>query len=177
MSLHEVPKNLDPVNVAGAEGVVVAVVCVALDNLLAGVTAAPQLTHPAVRAVHVGGVLLRLGVAVHVGDDLLEVLHLDVVIPAVSGLHRVVRTSPQVASHLGGPGNGVIIQAVEVDDTDRGVGHRVESQQGRAAHRPDRRQGARQTLQGLGVDEHAAIGGSGHVDLVSVHTPAVQDVV
>ena len=34
MRLHEVPENLDPVNVAGAEGVVMAIVSIALDHLL-----------------------------------------------------------------------------------------------------------------------------------------------
>ena len=34
MSLHEIPENLDPVNVAGAEGVVVTIVSIALDHLL-----------------------------------------------------------------------------------------------------------------------------------------------
>ena len=126
MSLHEVPEDLDTVNVAGAERVVVAVVCVALDNLLAGVTAAPQLTHPAVRAIHVGGVLPRLRVTVHVLSDPGDVVHLDVVIPPVIGDHCVVRAGAQVGWQLRGEGDSVVIEAVEIDYADWGVGHWVE---------------------------------------------------
>ena len=57
---------------------------------VAAVTVAPQVTHPAVTAVHVAGVLPGHRVAVHVLCDLDDVVHLGVVIPAVIGDHCVV---------------------------------------------------------------------------------------
>ena len=127
MDFHEVPENLDPLDVPVVEGVVVTIVCVALDPLLAPVTVAPQLTHPAVTAVHVGGVLPGHGVAVHVLSDLGDVVHLDVVIPAVIGDHSVVGAGAQVGRQLRGEGDGVVIEAVEVDNADWGVRHGVEA--------------------------------------------------
>ena len=160
MSIHEVPENLDPVNVPGAEGVVMTIVSIALDHLLPLVTPSPQLTHPAVHPVHVGGVFPGLRVAVHVGDDLSEVHHLDVVIPAITGLYCVMGTCSQVTSNLWRPRNSVILQTVEVDNVHRSVWHGIESQKRSTTHRAHRGQAARQTLQGFGVDEHGAIGGS-----------------
>ncbi len=78
---------------------------------------------------------------------------------------------------LWGPAPRLPATSGDLDDVDRGVGHRDESQQGGGAHWAYRGQGGGQALQGLGVDEHPAIGGAGHVDLVSVDTPAVQDVI
>ena len=126
MDFHKVPENLDPLDVPVVEGVVVSIVRVALDNLLAIVTACPQLTHPAVAAVHVGGVLPRLRVTVHVLSDPGDVVHLDVVIPPVIGDHCVVRAGAQVGWQLRGEGDGVVIEAMEVNNADWGVGHWVE---------------------------------------------------
>ena len=66
---------------------------------------------------------------------------------------------------------------MEVNDVHRSVWHGIESQKRSATHWANRGQAACQTLKGLGVDEHGAIGGPGHVDLISVHTPGVQDVI
>ena len=93
MSFHEVPEDFDPLDVSVAEGVVVCPVAVALHHLLALVAAAPHLAVEPVAAVHVGGVDRAGGVAVHVLDDLGQVFHLDVVVPAVIGDHSSVRTN------------------------------------------------------------------------------------
>ena len=66
MSFHEVPEDLDGLDVSVAEGVVVCPVAVALHHLLALVAAAPHLTAEPVAAVHVGGVHRAGRVAVHV---------------------------------------------------------------------------------------------------------------
>ena len=72
MTLHEVPENDDSLNVSVMEGIVVGPVPVALDDLLAQVTAAPQMAVEPMVSVHVGGVGLRVEVAVHVHEDLAE---------------------------------------------------------------------------------------------------------
>ena len=92
MGFHKVPENLDPLDVSVVEGVVVTIVSIALDHLLPLVTPSPQVTYPAIHPIHVGGVFPGLGVTVHVGDDLSEVRHLDVVIPAITGLHCIMGT-------------------------------------------------------------------------------------
>ena len=125
MVFHKVPENLDPLDVPVVEGVVVSIVGVALDHLLAIVTSRPQLTHPPMAPVHVGGVLLGLGVTVHVLSDPGDVVHLDMVIPPVVGDHGVVGAGAQVSRQLRGEGDGVVIEAVEVDNADWGVGHGV----------------------------------------------------
>ena len=61
MSFHEVPEDLDALDEPVTEGVSVAVLCIALDHLLASVAAAPEPADPGVAAVHVGGVLLGPG--------------------------------------------------------------------------------------------------------------------
>ena len=127
MDFHKVPENLDPLDVPVVEGVVVSIVRVALDHLLAIVAPCPQLTHPPVTAVHVGGVLPGLGVTVHVLSDPSDVVHLDVVIPPVVGDHCVVRAGAKVGWQLRGEGDGVVIEAVEVNNADWGVGHWVET--------------------------------------------------
>ena len=113
----------------------------------------------------------------HVLHDAGEVVHLDVVIPSVISDHGVVRAGAQVGRQLGGEGDGVVLEAVEVDDAERGVGQGVVSPEGRPAHRAHRGQAPRQSLHRPGPNEHPAIGGPGHVDPVRVDTPAVQDVV
>ena len=106
MDFHKVPENLDPLDVPVVEGVVVSIVGVALDHLLAIVTSRPQLTHPPVTPVHVGGVLPGLGVTVHVLSDPGDVVHLDMVIPTAVGNHGVVEASAQVSQQLRGEGDG-----------------------------------------------------------------------
>ena len=160
MRFHKVPENLDPLDVSVVEGVVVTIVSVALDHLLALVTSRPQPAHPAVAAIHVGGVLPGLRVTVHVLSDLGDVVHLDVVIPPVIGDHSIVRAGAQVGRQLRREGDGVVIEAVEVNDADRGVGHGVVAPEGGGAHRAHRGHGPSQPRHDPGPDEHPPIGGS-----------------
>ena len=122
MDFHKVPENLDPLDVPVVEGVVVAIVGVALDHLLVIVTTCPQLTHPPMTPVHVGGVLPGLRVTVHMLSDPGDVVHLDMVIPPIIGDHGVVGAGAQVSRQLRGEGDGVVIEAVEVNDADGGIG-------------------------------------------------------
>ena len=125
MGFHKVPENLNPLDVSVVEGVVVTIVSITLDHLLALVTPSPQLTHPAMAAIHVGWVLPGLWVTVHVLRDLGDVVHLDVVIPTIIGNHSVVRAGAQVGWQIWREGDGVVIEAVEVNDADRCVRHWV----------------------------------------------------
>ena len=83
-------------------------------HLFALITSSPGLTGPAVHAVHVGGVVLTLHVAVHGAEDVVQMDHLDVVVPTVTGNHRVV---------------------VHVDDVEWSVRHEVVPSEWRAADR------------------------------------------
>ena len=125
MGFHKVPENLDPLDVSVVEGVAVTIVSITLDHLLALVTPSPQLTHPAMAAIHVGGILPGLRVTVHVLRDLGDVVHLDVVIPPIIGNHSVVRAGAQVSWQIWREWDDVVIEAVEINDADRGVGHGI----------------------------------------------------
>ena len=160
MGFHKVPENLDPLDVSVVEGVAVTIVSITLDHLLAHVTPSPQLTHPAVAAVHVGGVLPGLRVAVHVLSDLGDVVHLDMVIPTIIGNHSVVRAGAQIGWQIWREWDGVVIEAMEINDADRGVRHGVVASEGGGAHWTNGGHSPSQPRHDPGPDEHPAIGGS-----------------
>ena len=159
MSFHEVPHDLDALDVSVVEGIVMIVVSVTLNNLknkmsrpsskhctviaphlFAEVTASPGLTGPPMDAVHVCGIRLTLQVAVHRAEDVGEMDHLDVVVPPVARNHGVVRPRPEVIRTVGREGDRPVVEAVEVDDVYWRVRHGVVTSQWRAADRSNRGQ-------------------------------------
>ena len=148
-----------------------------LPHLLAEVTASPGLTGPAMNPVHVCGIGLTLQVAVHGLEDVVEMDHLDVVIPAIASDHRVVRPGSEVIRTVRREGDRPVVEAVKVDDVYWRVRHGVVTSQWRAAHRSHRGQRGRESLHDSGPDKHSSIAGSGHVKVVGINTPGVHDVV
>ena len=179
VGLHEVPHDLQTVDIVeGEEGVVVAVVAAAADHLVAAVAAAPAPTRPALHPVHVGGVGGAGLLAVHRPPHLGQVALLDVVVETLHGQGRVVRscskcavysrdktnqnqniliTRAEIVRALGRHGDGGVEAAVEVDDADGRVRGGVVSPQRRAAHRARAGHAPRQPLHHPGPDEHPAI--------------------
>ena len=153
MSFHEVPHDLDALDVSVGEGIVMIVITVTLNNLkneiedtelnrtvggpylLAEVTASPGLTAPAMNPIHVCREWLTVEVAVHGAEDVVEVDHLDVVVPAVAGNHGVVRPGSEVSRPVRREGDRPVVKAVHVDDVYWRVRHRVVTSQWRAADR------------------------------------------
>ncbi len=68
------------------------VVSLALDHFMSPVTAAPHLTHPALLPVHGGGIGGGAGLTVHASCDTLQVIKLLMVVKAVDGESRIVRS-------------------------------------------------------------------------------------
>ena len=117
MTLHELPDDVEALHGA-PEGIVVAVVATAVDNLLPSLTAGPEHTAPSLHPVHGGVVVGALGLAVQAGHQVPEVGRLlQEVIPA-TGDHCAVRPLAQVAGGLGRVGHRVVQVAVEVDDVE-----------------------------------------------------------
>ena len=93
MSLHEVPHYPQPLGpTQWPEWVSMAVVTLALNHLITAITSGPQLTHPALLPVHGGGVGDWTGLTVHLSCDLLQVIKLLMVVKAVDGKSRIVRS-------------------------------------------------------------------------------------
>ena len=136
------------------KGIVVAPVTIAVHHLLALVTAAPQVAVEPMVSVHVSGVRKALWVAVHVLNDLGKMDHLDVIVEAVPGNGCVVRPFAEVARTIWGEWDGAVIEAVEVDDVDRRVRHRIVTSQRRAAYRSYRGQRGRESGHCSGPDKH-----------------------
>ena len=153
MSFHEVPHDLDALDVSVVEWIVMIVFTVTLNNLknkisiqfaqctvsglhlLAEVTASPGLTGPPMNIIHASGVRDALRVAVHVLKDLVKMDHLDVVVPPVASNHSVVRPGSEVIRTVRREGDRPVVEAVKVDDVYWGVRHGVVTSQWRAADR------------------------------------------
>ena len=117
MILHELPDDVKTL-LSSPPGVEVSVVSRAVDHLLAPVTPAPDHAAPALHPVHLSFVVGALRVAVHAGDQVLDVCRLLQEIISSSGDDRTVRTLAQVPGSLSRVGNGLVQVAVEVDDVD-----------------------------------------------------------
>ena len=128
MILHEVPDDVEPLDSA-PPGVEMSVISRAVNHLLVSVTAGPDYTAPALHLVHLSLVVGALRVAVHAGDQILDVGRLLQEIISTSGDDSVVRALAQVAGSLGRVGDGVVQIAVEVDDVDGRVWPGIEASQ------------------------------------------------
>ena len=175
MGLHEVPENHDALNISIVEGVVMGPVSVTMNNFFAKIASIPHLTVESVHTIHVGGVFRALEIAVHVGQDVVEMPHLDVVEPTIVGNHCVVLPLTEVGVQLGRVGDGVVLEAMEVNDVDWSVGHGVVTPQRRTADWTHACQRSGHPLKCSGPDEHSSIGGSRHVNLIRVHTELGHD--
>ena len=80
-------------------------------------------------SIHVSGIRLTLRVAVHRVEDVIEMDHLDVIVPAVTSYHGVIRSWTKVAGTVGREGDRPIVQPVHVDDVEGRVRHVIISPQ------------------------------------------------
>ena len=117
MILHELPDDVKTLH-SSPPGVEMTVISRAVHHLLAPLTAGPDHAAPALHPVHVGLVVGALRVAVHAGDQVLDVCRLLQKIISSSGDDRAVRTLAQVPGSVSRVGNSVVQIAVKVDDVD-----------------------------------------------------------
>ena len=135
MNFHEVPYDLEALtDLTIVEGVVMAIIGLAVHHLIAPVTPGPHDTAPPVHPVHVGGVHTGLGLAVHGGGHLEQVVHLDVVVVAVPGLRGHVGPRAIVVRRVRRDRDCGVQEAVEVNDADWRVWHRIVSPERGAAN-------------------------------------------
>ena len=135
MTFHEVPKNDDPLNVSLMERVVMCPISIAMNNLLALVTSRPLNTVPPIAgAIHMCWIVLACHVAVHMSEDICQMIHLDVIVETIACNDCSIRPSSEIVRSSGRVGNGSVIETMHVNNADRMLWHGVVTSERRAAH-------------------------------------------
>ena len=127
MCFHEVPNYLNPLNVPIMKRIVMSVFTMTVHHLLPLITATPLTTAPPMHSIHVCGVWQGEPVTVHGGHDVVQVVHLVMIIPATRGDYGPIRPWSKVVWSIQRIRNSAVIQTMDVNDVERADWHGVES--------------------------------------------------
>ena len=127
MCFHEVPNNLYPLNVPIMKGIIMSVFPMTVYHLLPLITATPPTAAPPMHSIHMCGVWQGEPVTVHDSHDVMQVVHLVMIIPATRGDDSPIWSRTKVVWAIHRIWNSTVIQPMDINDVDRTGWHGVES--------------------------------------------------